>query len=157
MISFKKEFHYLSYLQYPFMLVAIFYIFRPILNDLKGLLPDFNTGLVYLGLGISLSTLQDTAKTQNKISKRIFQNPRYAKRFLIVLAIEILVFIGLGLFGFYQNQSNPFKELSYGFLSIGIGMIGMLKSASEMAEHQSGQTSPSVQAEPSLRDPAPLP
>lgn len=123
------------------MLVAIFYIYRPILNDLNGLFSDFNTGLVYLGLGISLSTLQDTTKTQNKLSKRIFQNPRYAKRFLIVLIIQILVFIGLGLFGFYQDLSNPFKELSFGFLSIGIGLIGLLKSASEMAEYQAGLTS----------------
>jgi polyferredoxin len=96
---------------------------------------DLNMGLVFFGLGIGFSTLQDTMKTQNKFSKRIFENPLYSKILLIVLAFQIVVFILLGMSGMFLSQNQPVKELSFGLLSLGVGMIGMLKSALEMAEN----------------------
>jgi hypothetical protein len=95
-----------------------------------------NKALVFLGLGISFSTLQDTKKVQNDFSKRIYQNPRATKIFVLIMAGMVLFFCLAGLTGFFMSEKNAFSELSFGLISVGIGMIGMLKAAVEMAEYQ---------------------
>ncbi len=92
-----------------------------------------------MGLGISFSTLQDTNKVQNNFSKRIYQNPRSTKIFVLVMSGMILFFLVAGLAGFFMSEKNAFSELAFGLISVGIGMIGMLKAAIEMAEHQQKQ------------------
>lgn len=131
----KKLFHQLSYLQYPLMFAGLIYCYKPFFNNFVKLWSDFNIGLVFLGFGISFSTLQDTTKTQNKLSKRIFENEKYAKRFLVVIFSQVLFFSGLGVAGLFLPDESPLKSLSFGIISIGIGTIGILKSAGEMAEH----------------------
>jgi hypothetical protein len=131
----KKLFHAISYLQYPLMLIGLYYCYRPLLSQLNNIWGDFNFALVFMGLGISFSTLQDTTKTQNKLSKRVFENEKYSKRFLIFLFIQILLFNALGLCGLFMQESSHLKELSFGLLSLGAGTIGVLKSAVEMASN----------------------
>jgi magnesium-transporting ATPase (P-type) len=132
----KLSFHYLSYLQYPFMLIALFYCYRPVIfQNMEMIWEDINIGLVFMGLGISFSTLQDTTKTQNKLSRKIFENAKYSKIFLFVLGFQILFFITLGMFGVFNTNILILSNLAFGFISIGIGMVGMLKSAIEMAEN----------------------
>lgn len=131
----KDFFHKISYLQYPIMAVAVFFCYRPLFSGLENIWADFNKGLVFLGLGISFSTLQDTTKTQNKISKRIFENPRYSRIFLIVLSFQIVLFIGMGLAGMFLSDIPALQELSFGFFMFSIGMLGLLKAAVEMAEN----------------------
>ncbi|HRF39238.1 MAG: hypothetical protein IAE84_10500 [Saprospiraceae bacterium] len=117
------------------MAAAIFFCYRPLLSGLENIWADYNKGLVFLGLGVSFSTLQDTTKTQNKLSKRIWENPRYARIFLIFLSFLIVVFIGMGLVGMFLTDIQALQELSFGFLIFSIGMLGMLKAAVEMAEN----------------------
>lgn len=135
MKSAKDFFHKISYLQYPIMAVAIFFCYRPLLSGLENIWADYNKGLVFLGLGVSFSTLQDTTKTQNKLSKRIWENPRYARIFLIYLSFLIVAFIAMGLVGMFLTDIQALQELSFGFLIFSIGMLGMLKTAVEMAEN----------------------
>ena len=88
-----------------------------------------------MGLAISFSTLQDTNKTQNKLSLRIYQNPKYAKLFIIyviILTISILIF---GVFGLLFSQNENFQEIAFGCIVLAIGMIGLLKVVLEMAEN----------------------
>ena len=59
-----------------------------------------NNMLVFMGLAISFSTIQDTTKTQNKFSRKIWQSPAKGKMFLILISFSILVFLVLGLIGF---------------------------------------------------------
>ena len=138
-------FHRVSYLQYPFFLMGVFYAYRPLLNSLDLLWVDMNRGLVFLGLGISLSTLQDTTKTQNNFSKRIFQHERYSKIFMLVLIVQILLYTFGGLWAFLMMESGPLYDLSFGLISVGIGMIGLLKGAIEIATH--------LQSQPMLEEP----
>jgi magnesium-transporting ATPase (P-type) len=91
---------------------------------------------VFLGLGISFSTLQDTTKVQNNFSKRIYQNARSTKIFILILSGMVLFFCLTGLSAFFMSEKNAFSELAFGLISVGIGMIGMLKAAVEMAEYQ---------------------
>ena len=94
-----------------------------------------NLGLVFMGIGVSFSTLQDTTKTQNNFSKRIFQNPRYTRWFLILSIILVVFFMGLGIVGLVWVNSGPLHDLAYGFLSLGVGFVGLIKGATEIAEN----------------------
>lgn len=134
----KLLFHYISYLQYPLMLVGLFYVYRPFFNGFESLLAEYNKALVFVGLAISFSTLQDSQKTQNKFSKRIWENPRHSKIFLIYLVALIFFILFFGIFCLFTNTYPKLNELSFGIIAVAIGLIGMLKTALEMAEyHQS--------------------
>lgn len=131
----KKTFHIISYLQYPFMIVSIYYCYREFVMNGAPSFPDINKGLMYLGLGVSFSTLQDTTKTQNSISRRVFENPRYAQRFIVIVSVLVGLFVAIGLFGTLISNNSILNELAIGCLGLGIGMMGMLKAVIEMAEH----------------------
>ncbi len=131
----KILFHYISYVQYPLMAVATYYYMQPFFNNLESIWIDFNKALMFFGIAVSFSTLQDTQKTQNKFSLRVWQNPKYAKLFLILIFFQILFFILFGIFGFFISENSAVKELSFGSILFGMGMIGLLKSAIEMAEN----------------------
>ncbi len=131
----KLFFHRISYLQYPLMLVAIYFILQPYFNGSQDALGYINKGLVFLGLGVSFSTLQDTTKTQNKFSLRIYQNPQYSRAFILVMIVVILFFLVAGLIGMFESSDEKISEISLGMIVMGIGMIGMLKAVFEMAEN----------------------
>lgn len=134
----RLMFHYVSYLQYPLMLVGLYYVYLPFFTDFKSLLNEYNKALIFIGLAISFTTLQDSKKTQNKFSKKMWENPKHSKIFLIYLIILILVILGFGFFCLFTTTHTKLNELAYGIIAVGIGLIGMLKAALEMAEyHQS--------------------
>jgi hypothetical protein len=132
----KQTFHLISYLQYPLLLMGLYFAYRPLLlSDFDSLWVGINKGLVFVGLGISFSTLQDTQKVQNNFSRKIFENPKKSRIFLMVLLIQIVLFMGFGLFGLFFAESKPIQEVSFGVIALAIGMIGQLKAAIEMAEN----------------------
>lgn len=55
--------------------------------------------------------------------------------FWLFFFLQMLFFSGLGIVALFFPEQSPLKSLSFGIISIGIGMIGILKSAGEMAEH----------------------
>ena len=133
----KDLFNYLSYFQYPILILALFYIIKPLLFRELDLLESINKALLFYGLGIGFATLQDTTKTQNNFSLRIYQNPTKAKIFIYTILFMTLFFIVLGLLGLYVLKYEKLTEISIGCIGLGIGMIGVLKSVVEMAEHHS--------------------
>jgi protein-S-isoprenylcysteine O-methyltransferase Ste14 len=96
---------------------------------------DYNTLLIFSGIGTSFSTLQDTSKTQNTLSKRVWENPKYGKIALTAIAAMALLFILTGMATLLGMSESDLKELSLGLIVFGIGMIGMLKAAIEMFEN----------------------
>lgn len=137
MLSLRSVFHLISYAQYLFIGVALYFdvlfvwgAFNQVLDwDL------INSMLVYMGIAISFSTLQDTQKTQNALSLRVWQNPTQGRFFLAVLGLSTLTFMVLGLVGMTLVQESVIKEVAFGMVVLGIGMLGMTKAASEMFEH----------------------
>jgi len=91
--------------------------------------------LLFMGHGISLSTLQDTRKTQNKVSKQIWEHPTKGKVALAFMSGTTLFFILFGLYYYFAVDQNVLKELSFGMIVLGIGLIGLLKAAIEMFEN----------------------
>lgn len=132
----RDLFHKISYLQYPLMIVGAYYVLRPFIYGMENIWVDYNKMLVFYGLAISFSTLQDTTKTQNKVSENIWKNPRKAKILIIYFAVFAFALIVLGLFCLLGSTNKNLNEISFGVLALGVGMVGLLKSAIEMAEYQ---------------------
>lgn len=131
----RALFQLLSYLQYPAMAVAAIYAAMPLFTGLSNPFDDWNYALLYAGVGVGLSSLQDPTRTQNKVSKNVWQDPRKGRIALWLLSLEALVPIVVGLIGAYLSTSTVLNQLSLGLVAFGLGMVGLLKTAIEMFEH----------------------
>lgn len=140
-MNFKLAFHYLSYLQYPLMLSALYCAFSPYLAGFAALKANpslifegLNTALIFMGLGLSFSSLQDTSKMQNKFSQNIWQNPAKGKLVIGLMCVMILLFLLMGLAGYFFSNQGILKDLSVGTIVLALGMFGFLKGALEIFE-----------------------
>lgn len=141
-ISARELFQRVSYLQYPALLVAAGYAvasgFSAASSGHAGWAPVFeawNHVLLYAGIGIGLSSLQDPTRTQNAFSRRVWEDPRKGRWMLALIASYALGAMLLGLLGAYAADSTPVHQLALGLLAFGLGMVGLLKTAIEMREH----------------------
>ncbi len=135
MVNVKRLFQVISYLQYPLMLVAVSYTVYPYFAGFDTFWASINNALIFFGLAISFSTLQDTTKTQNNFSKKIWEDPRKGMLALMVISVSTLLFLALGMFGILFAKGGILKEVSFGVLMLGLSYVGLLKSAIEMHEH----------------------
>lgn len=142
MKNFKNFFQLLSYLQYPLMGLALVFAVKPYFQGFDYLkenpdviLDNFNAVLIFMGIGISFSTLQDTRKTQNNFSKKIWQNPKKGKIAIAVMATITGLCLGYGVFGYFISDTLKVQQLSFGFIVFGIGLIGFLKTGLEIFEN----------------------
>jgi len=124
------------------MLIGLYFAFKPYLLGIEQLRenPDLifknlNSLLIFMGLGVSFSSLQDTTKTQNKFSEKIWKNPKKGKLMIASISLMILFFLTFGLIGYYFAKVGVLKELSIGIIVLGLGMFGFLKAAIEMFEN----------------------
>lgn len=144
----RALFQVLSYLQYPAMVVAAVYAAKPLFNGMAGMYDDWNYALLYAGVGVGLSSLQDPARTHNTISRKVWQDPRKGRLMLWLLSIEALLPIAVGLVGAYLASSTALNQLSLGLVAFGLGMVGLLKTALEMFEHHRLDRRPDAAASP---------
>ncbi len=131
----KQIFHLISYLQYPAMITGLFYALKPYIDGVNVDLENLNNALVFVGLGISLSTLQDTTKTQNKIFTMIRKNPKTGKTIIILMSVITFLILVLGIFSIFFSGNDMLNELYFGLILLGVGLIGFLKSAIEIIEN----------------------
>lgn len=124
------------------MLIGLYFALTPYLLGLENLkentdllYENLNGVLIFLGLGASFSSLQDTSKTQNKFSRKIWENPKKGKVFLLLISSLILFILLSGLTGYFKAEDGVLKELSVGIIVFGLGMFGFLKGAIEMFEN----------------------
>lgn len=134
-ISARQVFQWLSYLQYPALLVAFAYAARPLFNSMAGILDAYNSALLYAGVGVGMSSLQDPSRTQNKMSKKVWEDPRKGSLMLWLISAQALLPIVLGLLGAALAPTTALSQLALGLVAFGLGMIGLLKTAIEMREH----------------------
>ena len=132
----KGVFHKISYLQYVLMAISLYFFARFALT-LKAAAhwEQLNAALVFYGIAISVSTLQDTTTTQNEISRKVWQSPLFGKLFLGLIGVMVVGFLAAGLIGFIRLEEDILKDVSFGLIVIGIGLTGVLKSAGEMFEN----------------------
>lgn len=154
-MNFRTFFHYLSYLQYPLMLVAVYCVIAGYIADdfranPESIFKATNTALIFMGLAISFSSLQDTSKTQNELSKKIWENPQKGKVVIIAMCSMIFFYLILGLIGYFRSENGILKDLSIGILVLALGMFGFLKAAIEMYENHRKDKNPESQELKSL-------
>ena len=138
----KRIFQIISYLQYPLMLMALFFAIKPYLNGLEymvdhpeEMLNSFKNVLIFTGIGISFSTLQDTSKTQNNFSKKILTDPKKGKLAIILMSVLTFSTITLGVVFYFFSTNTKLEELSIGLIILGIGLIVFLKTGIELFEN----------------------
>lgn len=138
----KSAFQIISYAQYPLMLIAAFFVIKPYINGLEFLKENpnifflnYNNALIFFGLGIGFSTLQDTTKTQNNFSKKIWTSPKKGRKMIFLISLVTFSTLFIGIFLYYFSENDKLKELSFGVIVLGIGLIGFLKSAVEVFEN----------------------
>ncbi|WP_158848133.1 hypothetical protein [Algibacter sp. L1A34] len=130
----KLFFHYLSYLQYPFLIGGMYFTFK--LNSSEfNFLKALNNMLIFLGLAISFASLQDTNKVSIKFEKKLWENPKFGKIFIRYLTISTLLVLAFGVFGYFISENQNIKEVSFGIIIFGVGLIGMLKTGMEIFEN----------------------
>jgi uncharacterized BrkB/YihY/UPF0761 family membrane protein len=96
---------------------------------------NYNNALIFFGLAFSFSTLQDTTKTQNNYSKKIWTNPKKGKKMIFLISLVTFSTLLLGIFLYFFSENDKLKELSFGVIVLGIGLIGFLKSGIEVFEN----------------------
>ncbi len=140
----RKIFHTISYLQYPLMLASLaFYV--PFVISMINKSTDWsmlNYVLILFGVALSFSTLQDTTTTQNAFSKKIWQHPIKGKIMLTVIAALAFVLVVAGLLALFLFEADQTEGVAVGITVLGIGMIGLLKSAVEMFENHRKDKNP---------------
>ncbi|MEO6820617.1 MAG: hypothetical protein ABI266_05255 [Ginsengibacter sp.] len=117
------------------MLIGLFYSLKPYFVGFDTIWTNYNYAFIFIGLSISFSTLQDTTKTQNKFSRKIWENPKKGKVVLISMSCTALFLVLIGLYGIYASKSEVLEQLSFGIIVLGIGIVGMLKAAIEIFEN----------------------
>ena len=148
-MNFKSTFHYISYLQYPLILIGFYYALSPYIIGMEKLrenpeliFKNLNNLLIFMGLGVSFSSLQDTTKTQNNFSKKIWESPKKGKIAIITMSVIILLILILGLIGYLKANDGILKNLAVGLIVLGLGMFGFLKATIEMFENHRKDKNP---------------
>lgn len=141
-VTARHVFQWISYLQYPALLVAGYFAVRLGLaagsvgrSGWDGVYEAANMVLLHGGIGIGLSSLQDPTRTQNRMSLRVWEDPRKGRWMLGLLAAYAFGAMMLGLAGAWVSTNPVIGQLSLGQLAFGLGMLGLLRTAMEMREH----------------------
>ncbi len=143
----RSFFHKFSYLQYPLIALSLWFILQPAIHGPEVFLESLNLYLLFISLAVSVSTLQDTTKTQNKLSLKVWQDPGKGSMFLMFIGMSAAVFTLAGLLLLLVFTEEALTQISFGLLALGLAMIGMLRAAIEMFEyHRLDKNSPPPEA-----------
>jgi len=104
-----KIFHYISFIKYPLLLIALYFCYKPVLLDQIDFLENFNIGLIFLGLAIGLDSLKDYEKL-NWLDRKVLHKPKIAKYYFIYLGLIIFGFIFLGLKNYLSQDDSKLVE-----------------------------------------------
>ena len=69
------------------------------------------------------------------MSEKIWKNPKKGRIAIFSISLMTIFFIIIGLVAYFSANESKLKELSIGIIVLGIGLIGMLKTAIEMFEN----------------------
>jgi MFS family permease len=116
------------------MLIALYYAIQPYFSGTGTDLVSLNNAMVFVGLGISLATLQDPSRSQNKVFRYISEHPGHGKRMIALMAVITLFIMIFGLIGFFQEKNQTLNELYFGFFLLGVGLIGFIKGAVDVMD-----------------------
>lgn len=126
-----RTFHYVSFLQYPFMAIALYYCYAPLFKgldnfDLDSLIESFNLGLLFMGIALSFTSLADIRK-RTKLGDKVFGKEKRARNWLIYVSCLVLATFCLAIICRFFLNNEKFENLAIGIFVFGIGLLGLLR------------------------------
>ena len=126
-----KTLHYVSFLQYPFMLIALYYCYEPLIKgfdslDRDAIIENYNLGFLFFGIALSFTSLADLRK-RTKLGDKIFGKEKSAKRWLIFASCIILMIFSFAVICKFFTKDEELENLSIGIFVLGIGMLGLFR------------------------------
>ena len=126
-----RIFHYASFLQYPFIIAALYYSYKPIIIGIDNfgkaeIISNYNLVLLFFGIAFSFTSLADIRK-RTKLGNKIFGKQKNAKRWIIYICILVLFTFALAIYTMFFAKDEKLKDLSIGIFVFGIGIIGLLR------------------------------
>ena len=123
-------------LQYPFLLIALYYCSEPIFLGIDtfstyDLTTNYNLCLLFAGIGLSFTSLADITK-RTKIGNKLFGKRKNAKLWLIYVGVLIITTFILAVDAKFFSNNQNFNEFAIGLFVFGIGMIGLLRMQLEI-------------------------
>lgn len=126
-----KYFHFLSYLQYPFMLIAMYFLSKMVLSifgeiDVVKAIENLNSCLLYLGIGLCFIALENIEKSP-KFERKIFEKEKLAKAWLILLFFSFIGLIIIAILMRFYPPSPLFKDLPTSLFVLALGFLSYIK------------------------------
>ncbi|MEM6686602.1 MAG: hypothetical protein AAF617_12545, partial [Bacteroidota bacterium] len=129
-----RIFHYISFIKYPILIMAVYYMYKPYFTDGVNKLESYNTGLIIFGVAMAFESLKDH-KRLTWLDKKVFHKPKIAIYYFIILGCMIITIIAMGCVGYFSAKEGILKEVGMGLIVTGIGTIGLLKSGIEATKY----------------------
>ncbi len=129
-------FHHMSFIQYPFLALSLYYVYKPLFDGMGEMWKDYNLGLTFLGIALSFTSFADLTK-RNKLSRFIYGKPKLAKGFLIYAFILFLIIFTFGMYSMFISKNENLNNLSTGIIVLGIGVLGLLRMTIELIQNHS--------------------
>lgn len=145
-----RIFHFTSFLQYPFLLAALYYSYKPLIIGVDSfekaeIIANYNLVLLFFGIAFSFTSLADISK-RTKLGDKVFGKPKNAKRWLIYICSLIFITFALAIYTMFFPADEMLKELSIGLFVFGIGIIGLLRMNLEVIKTYQSEWSESATA-----------
>ncbi len=112
------------------MVAAVYFFYRPMFSEKTNVLEDMNTGLILFGIVLALDAFKDYRKL-TWLDKKVYHKPRVAKYYFIFFTLLLFGMIITGINSYFSTEDHALKELSTGFIVLGIGAFGILKAGIE--------------------------
>lgn len=126
MKNFVKYFHYISYFQYPFLIIGLFYSYKPMILGMETMLEDYNLSLFFFGIAMSFASFANMRK-RTKIGDKIYAHPKRVKWWLVYMVGLTITIFGLAITTMFITKDERFQEFSIGLFVLGIGVVGLLR------------------------------
>lgn len=133
MNSILKVFKYIAFLNIPFILLGLYFVYKPIiqLGEPEELIEGGSIALILLGFGLTFTSLRDVKKI-DKMGRFIIERPKIFKWFIaITMSMGIIsLFVGLAVMFVWEERLN----LGIGITSFGLGYLALIKSIIDQAK-----------------------
>lgn len=132
MSRFLKYFHYLSYLQYVFLVWALFYWIMIFIGSKSYQNIYINYSLILFGISISFTSFYNL-KNKKGFSDKLFLKPKLFKVYIVYVLVLSFSLLFWGIYLYFFAASGKSSDISIGLIVLGIGVLNLLKMSIERA------------------------